>query len=75
MNQDHEVGVGDTVLYVPECEGDRCAHEPIFDRAAIVTKVVGGGVVWLAVLHPRAVAHVPDVPRGQPGQLRSWYPR
>ena len=67
--------VGDVVLYVPECEGDRCEHEPIHDRAAVVTEVVDDTTVWLAVLHPGALAHVPDVPRGGPGLLRSWYPK
>lgn len=66
--------VGDIVFYVPDCEGDRCAHDPVFDRAALVTKVLDDDRVCLTVFHPGAFACLTDVPRGGPGQLGTWYP-
>lgn len=71
----HPPRVGDDVLYVPDCNGDRCAHPPIFNRAAKVNQVNGDGTVGVTVFHPESVAMVPDVVHGGPGQLRSWYRR
>ena len=67
--------VGDIVLYVPDCEGDRCEHPPIFDRAAIITKVHPDGTVSLAVFHPGSFADVHNVRHGGADQLRTWYHR
>jgi len=70
-----EPRVGDGVMYVPECEGDRCAHDQIFDRAAIITQVHGDGSVSLAVFHPGSFSSPCHVRYGGPGQLRTWYRR
>lgn len=66
--------VGDRVMYVPECQGDQCAHAAVFDRAAMITKVHSDEVVDLVVFHPHAVAFLDEVPMApETGTLRHWY--
>lgn len=75
----HQTAIGDRVMFVPECEGD-CGHEPIHDRAAIVTRIDifatdGRHDLSLIVQHPDAIAFRHNVARGEPGVLGTWYPR
>lgn len=65
--------IGDMVLYVPDCAGDRCDHPPSGYRAAWVAGVYPDGTLALAVLHPVSWAHLHNIPHDPDKGPRTWH--
>lgn len=76
MPEPTSVRVGDVVLYVPACAGDRteCVHEPITgDRAAMVNHVEDGGVLGLTVFHRNGTPTLPGIRYSATRELGTWH--
>lgn len=71
----NNVRIGDVVMYVPRCAGDRaeCVHEPIHHRAAIVNHLNDDNTVGLTVFHLHSVALLSPVQYSANREFGTWH--